>query len=76
MSSVLKQKVTIQPGGIVHIQSAELTPGATADVIIIPETPPAASSSLARLIGTAKGGFASPSDVDAFIRRERDAWHS
>ena len=38
MQSALKQKVTVQPGGIVHIELPELVPGSIADVIIIPET--------------------------------------
>jgi hypothetical protein len=31
---------------------------------------------LARFIGAAKGGFATPAEVDAFLRQERDAWES
>jgi len=74
MLPMLKQKVTVQPGGVVHVQSSELVPGSTADVIIIPDsgTPPAAK--LVDSIGSAAGGFLSPEEVDAFIRRERDAW--
>jgi hypothetical protein len=74
MLPMLKQKVTIQPGGVVHIQSPELVPGSTADIIIIPETSVAPSSKLVGLIGSATGGFVSPADADAFLRRERDAW--
>ncbi|MBA2485349.1 MAG: hypothetical protein H0V35_04485 [Nitrospira sp.] len=76
MQNVLKQKVTVQPGGIVHIESPELVPGSIADVIIIPETPAALATALANLIGTAAGGFATPHEADAFIRQERNTWHT
>ena len=74
MASMVKQKVTVQPGGVVQVQSSELVPGSTADVIIIPDTGPLPLQKLAEVIGSAAGGFASPAEVDAFIRRERDAW--
>jgi hypothetical protein len=32
--------------------------------------------SLTRLIGAAKGSFATPAEAGAFIRQERDAWDS
>jgi hypothetical protein len=74
MLPMLKQKVTVQPGGVVHVQSSELVPGSTADVIIIPDSGTLPLPTLASLIGSATGGFVSPAEVDAFIRRERDAW--
>ena len=74
MAPMVKQKVTVQPGGVVHVQSSELVPGSTADVIIIPDAGAVVAPTLTRLIGSAAGGFASPAEVDAFIRRERDAW--
>ena len=76
MALMVKQKVTVQPGGVVHVQSSELVPGSTADVIIIPDADAVSVPTLAGLIGSAAGGFASPSEVDAFIRRERDAWRA
>lgn len=74
MASTVKQKVTVQPGGVVQVQSPELVPGSTAEVIIIPDTITLPPRTLASAIGSAAGGFTSPADVDAFIRRERDAW--
>ena len=74
MASMVKQKVTVQPGGVVQVQSSELVPGSTADVIIIPDTAALPALKLASVIGSAPGGFASPAEVDAFIRQERDAW--
>jgi len=76
MLNALKQKVTVQPGGIVQIQSSELTPGSTAEVIVIPDAAIAPAHSLAQFIGSAPGGFASPSEADVFLRHERDAWHA
>jgi hypothetical protein len=76
MASMVKQKVTIQPGGVVRVQSSELVPGSTADVIIIPDAVSGSAPTLIGLIGSAAGGFSSPADVDAFIRRERDAWRA
>jgi hypothetical protein len=74
MAPMVKQKVTVQPGGIVHVQSSELVPGSTADVIIIPDTGVQPSRPLSSVIGSGAGGFASPAEVEAFIRQERDAW--
>lgn len=74
MAPMVKQKVTVQPGGVVQVQSSELIPGSTADVIIIPDTGLPPARALASAIGSAPGGFASPAEVDAFIRHERDAW--
>jgi len=74
MAPMVKQKVTVQAGGVVHVQSSELVPGSTADVIIIPDTGVRPARTLSSVIGSAAGGFASPAEVEAFIRRERDAW--
>jgi len=74
MLPMVKQTVTVQPGGVVHVQSSELAPGSTADVIIIPDSEALPVPTLAKFIGSATGGFLSPAEVDTFIRRERDAW--
>ncbi len=74
MLPMLKQKVTVQQGGVVHVQSSELVPGSTAEVIIIPDRGVLPALKLADLLGSAAGGFVSPEEVDAFVRRERDAW--
>jgi hypothetical protein len=74
MAGTVKQTVTVQAGGIVQIQSPDLIPGSLAEVIVVPEATTSPSSKLANVIGSAAGGFASPAEADAFIRRERDAW--
>jgi len=38
MTNALRQKVKVQPGGVILIRSPELTPGATAEVIVLMET--------------------------------------
>lgn len=60
MQNMLKQKVTVQPGGTVHIESPELVPGSVADVIIIPETPAGSAATLTSLFSAAAGGFTTP----------------
>jgi hypothetical protein len=70
----VKQTVSVHPGGVTHVQSSELVPGTTADVMTIPESEALPIPKLAKFIGSATGGFVSPAEVDAFIRRERDAW--
>ncbi len=76
MNQALRQKAVVQPGGIIEIHSPELPPGATVDVIVLIDSPPKQTRSLVSFIGAAKGGFATPADVDDFINRERDAWQS
>lgn len=76
MLNAIKQKVTVQPGGVVQIQSSELTPGSLAEVIVIRDMASAAHQPLAQLIGSAPGGFASPNEADAFLRHQRDAWQA
>ena len=74
MQQALKQMVTIQPGGIVQIQSSELVPGKKAEVIVIPEDQQAQLVSLTQFIGSASGCYPTPVDADTFLRQERDAW--
>jgi hypothetical protein len=74
MQQAFKHTVKIQAGGIVHIQSSELIPGSTAEVIVIPETGLAQPVSLVRYIGAAHGCYPTPAVADATLRRERDAW--
>jgi hypothetical protein len=76
MTSALRQKVIVQPGGVIEIKSPDLPVGASAEVIVLLESAPIPPRSLVSLIGAAKGGFASTEEIDTFIRREREAWHS
>ena len=79
MTNALRQTVIVQPGGVIEIRSPELPVGAAAEVIVLVDVPPATTPSgkplaLARWIGAARGGFATPAEADAFLNRERDTW--
>jgi hypothetical protein len=75
MRAIRTQSV-VRPGGVVEIHSAELAPGSTVEIIVLVDVPTKSPRSLVDLIGAAKGVFASPQEVDEFIRGERDAWDS
>jgi hypothetical protein len=76
MNQALRQKAVVKPGGIIEINSPELLPGTTVDVIVIVENLPQKRRLLRTMIGTGKGSFATPKDADEFISRERDSWSS
>jgi uncharacterized SAM-dependent methyltransferase len=72
-----KYKAIIKPGGVVEICSPELPTEATVEIIVLNESPTDQSQkSLTSFIGSAKGSFATPEEVDKFISQERDAWES
>lgn len=72
MIQAIKKEVTIQPGGRIEITSPELKPGMRAEVVVM--ITEYKFNRLTSFIGKGKGGFASPNEADAFIRRERDTW--
>jgi hypothetical protein len=76
MLNAIKRNVTVQPGGRIEVFVPELPAGAQAEVIVLESAsaPTRCASPLAARIGQAKGAFASPDDVDSFIRAERDRW--
>lgn len=77
MLNGLRKKVIVKPGGLIEIRSPDLPDGAVADVIVILESPAEQpKGSFVSLIGSAKGSFATPAEVDKFIHQERDAWDS
>ena len=76
MVAAVRQRVTVQPGGVVEVRSPELAPGAQADVIVLVEQGTGPDAPLSAIIGQAKGCYADANEVDAFIRGERDAWES
>ena len=73
MPRAIRQKVRVKPGGIVEVKSPDLVPGSTVDVLVTEETPKEVVC-LASLFGSAKGGFRSPEEADAYLRAEREAW--
>ena len=75
----IRQRVRVLPGGRIEIRDPSLEAGTDADVVVFvpesfgdggpPELPP-----LSEMIGAASGLFASPEDVDAYVRALRDEW--
>ncbi|WP_373528516.1 hypothetical protein [Nostoc sp.] len=75
MLNGLRQQAIVKLGGVVEICSPELPVGATVEVIVLLESPPKDSEKpLTSFIGSARGSFNTPEEVDKFIRQERDAW--
>jgi len=73
MLSGIRQKVMVQPGGMIQIHASELPEGAIVEVIVLLD-PPAGNEgrSLVSFIGAGQGSFATSQEADEFIRRERD----
>ena len=84
ISEEFSRNVTIQPGGVVRIESpdrsaelaAGLPAGAKARVVVILEDRGPEPSPLATLVGRSPPVFSSAAEVDAFIRQEREDWGS
>jgi len=73
MTTEVRRRVLIEPGGVIRIQSDELPAGAEAEVVVhvYSQSQPGRYASL---FGSGRGAFATPDEADAFLRRERDAW--
>jgi hypothetical protein len=77
MVQALKQRITIGAGGRVQIDHTDLPEGRAAEVIVLLEEPASpAARPLSSLFGAWKGQFASPEEVDAYVRELRDEWES
>ncbi|MEH2145359.1 hypothetical protein [Nostoc sp.] len=77
MLNGFRQQAIVKPSGVVEICSPELPAGTTVEVIVLLESPPKHSEKfLTSFIGSARGSFTTPEEVDNFIRQERDAWKS
>ena len=73
MVAPIRQRVVIQPGGVIEIRSPDLPVGSQADVIVLVRDRAAASPiSWANFIGCGHGAFKSAGEVDAHIREVRD----
>jgi hypothetical protein len=72
MNQALRQKAVVKPGGIIEINSPELLPGTTVDVIVIVESLPQKRRSLRSIIGTGQGSFATSQEADEFISTKRN----
>ena len=74
MFRAIKKEVTVQPGGRIEITSSELKPGMRAEVVVMINDSHHRFNKLSSFIGKGKGSFATSSEADAFIRKERDRW--
>lgn len=73
MTRATRHRVTVQEGGRIEFQSADLQAGQSAEVIVlIEDTPNHCSNS--SFFGAGRGAFSSPEEVDRFLREERDQW--
>ena len=71
----IQQETTVQPGGVIHIHSSQLPPGARARVtVVIAQEPAMILPSMGSLLTAAEPPFASPDEIDASLRAERDSW--
>jgi hypothetical protein len=75
MLQTIKERVTVKSGGVIELRHPEVPTGTEAEVIIMVEKPGTELPLLASFIGKGKGSFSNASEVDAFIRSERDSWH-
>jgi hypothetical protein len=76
MLTALRQKAVVQPGGVIQINAPELKPGTLTEVVVLVEAAERPLASMLDLLGAGRGSFASPSEVDQFLRRERESWRS
>ncbi len=76
MKEAFSKEVTVQPGGVVRIQSPELPAGARARVVVIITEPGDEPPPLVTLAGRSRPAFRTAAEVDSFIRQERDEWGS
>ena len=74
MIQAIKKEVTILNGGRVEFSSPELKAGVRAEVIVVIPNSQPIGSKLAPFIGKGKGAFTTSSEVDKFLRKERDKW--
>lgn len=78
MLRIVREKVRIQPNGIIRLTSPELpAPGVEAEVTLTFDAPGPSTGPLpplSSLIGSAKGCFSSAREIDTFLQGERDAW--
>jgi hypothetical protein len=75
MPSVRKRTV-VKPGGLVEVSAGDLPAGTAVDVWVEPAADTLPPVDLRKIVGSAKGLFSSPEEVDAYISSLRDEWES
>ena len=73
MVPAIRQQVTVQPGGVIEIRSPELTPGSSAEVIVLLDAavPPTEARPLVSFIGVGRRHGRGVEEIDAHIRELR-----
>lgn len=77
MLNAIRRQAIVKPGGVIELTLPELPEGTPVEVIVLIKNSDQlaqASPSLTNLIGSAPGSFATPEEVDQFIREQRDEW--
>ena len=77
MGSAIHIKTRVLPGKKIEVSSGNLEEGQPVDVfVIIPARPHIRRKSVLQMLNStpAPGVFASPDEVDEYIRKERDSW--
>ena len=78
MQSALRIKTTVLPGGKIEVVDETLQAGESVDVIVLPQRASAARQSAVDILAGAPGHrlFHTAEEVDASIKKDRDAWDS
>ena len=74
MVKAIRRELTVQRDHMIQIRLPELKQGTHVEMILLIEELPAQQRSLCAIIGTGKGSFKTPEEVDAFLHRERAQW--
>ena len=83
MVAAVRQFVTVEPGGVVRVQSPELREGDVAEVVVLTGSPVSAPNAVARdapgatwssFIGSGASTGRTAAEIDAYIRELRDEW--
>jgi hypothetical protein len=72
MITAVRQRVTVQPGGVVEVRSPELRAGTEAEVIVLVSESSPAQPTWASFIGSGRGTFKSADEIDAYVSDIRD----
>ncbi len=77
MSSAVRVKTTILPGGRIEITDPHFLPGESVEVIVIaPHLPSVKARSVVDILDEAEGHrlFKTAEEVDAYLLKERESW--
>ncbi len=76
MQSALRIKTTVLPGGKIEVVDETLQAGEAVDVIVLPQRASTARQSAVDILAGAPGRrlFHTAEEVEASIKKERDAW--